>query len=150
MKLTENFTLQEMIHSNTAIAKRIVNIPNEQQINFIRELCIEVLQPVREHFSVPINISSGFRSPKLNVAIGGSSSSQHCALRGAAADIQMEELNADIFNYIKNKLTFDQLIWEFGNDENPDWVDVSFHKGKNRKQILKAIKENGKTKYIGF
>ena len=150
MKLTENFTLQEMIHSNTAIAKGIVNMPNEQQINFIRELCISILQPIREEFGVPIHISSGFRSPKLNVAIGGSTSSQHCALRGAAADIQMDEMNAEIFNYIKDELIFDQLIWEFGDGQNPDWVHVSFHKGNNRKQILKAVKANGKTKYILF
>jgi zinc D-Ala-D-Ala carboxypeptidase len=150
MKLTENFTLQEMIHSNTAIAKGIVNMPNEQQINFIRELCINVLQPIREEFGVPIRISSGFRSPRLNVAIGGSTSSQHCALRGAAADIQMDEMNAEIFNYIKDELIFDQLIWEFGDGQNPDWVHVSFHKGNNRKQILKAVKANGKTKYILF
>ena len=110
MKLTENFTLQEMIHSNTAIAKGIVNMPNEQQINFIRELCINVLQPIREEFGVPIRISSGFRSPRLNVAIGGSTSSQHCALRGAAADIQMDEMNAEIFNYIKDELIFDNLF----------------------------------------
>jgi|MGYP000293304023 zinc D-Ala-D-Ala carboxypeptidase len=150
MKLTENFTLQEMIHSNTAIAKGIVNMPNEQQINFIRELCISILQPIREEFGVPIHISSGFRSPKLNVAIGGSTSSQHCALRGAAADIQMDEMNAEIFNYIKDELIFDQLIWEFGDGQNPDWVHVSFHKGNNRKQILKAVKQNGKTKYLLF
>jgi zinc D-Ala-D-Ala carboxypeptidase len=150
MKLTENFTLQEMIHSNTAIAKGIVNMPNEQQINFIRELCINVLQPIREEFGVPIRISSGFRSPRLNVAIGGSTSSQHCALRGAAADIQMDEMNAEIFNYIKDELIFDQLIWEFGDGQNPDWVHVSFHKGNNRKQILKAVKQNGKTKYLLF
>lgn len=150
MKLTENFTLQEMIRSNTADAKGIVNIPNESQINFIRELCINILQPVRDEFGVPIRISSGFRSPKLNVAIGGSTSSQHCALRGAAADIQMDEMNAEIFNYIKNELIFDQLIWEFGNDENPDWVHVSFHKGNNRKEVLKAIKVNKKTRYVKF
>ena len=150
MKLTENFTLQEMIHSNTAIAKGIVNMPNEQQINFIRELCINVLQPIREEFGVPIRISSGFRSPRLNVAIGGSTSSQHCALRGAAADIQMDEMNEEIFNYIKDELIFDQLIWEFGDGQNPDWVHVSFHNGNNRKQILKAVKVNGKTKYLLF
>lgn len=150
MKLTENFTLQEMIHSNIAIAKGITNVPNETQINFIRELCVEVLQPIRDHFGVPIHISSGYRSPRLNTAIGGSSSSQHCALRGAAADIQMDEMNVEIFNYIKDELIFDQMIWEFGDDNNPDWVHVSFHKGHNRKQILKAVKVNGKTKYILF
>ena len=150
MKLTENFTLREMIRSNTADAKGIVNIPNDVQINFIRELCINILQPVRDKFGVPIRISSGFRSPKLNVAIGGSTSSQHCALRGAAADIQMDEMNAEIFNYIKNELIFDQLIWEFGDDENPDWVHVSFHKGNNRKEVLKAIKVNKKTRYVKF
>ena len=139
-----------MIHSNTAKSMRIANLPNEKQVNYIRELCINILQPVRDHFETAINISSGFRCPRLNLAIGGATTSQHCALNGAAADIQMEEMNADIFNYIKNELVFDQLIWEFGTDENPDWVHVSFNKAQNRKQILKAIKVNGKTKYKPF
>ena len=149
MMLSKNFSLAEMTRSATADRKRIENVPNAAQIEFLVELCENVLQPVREEFG-PIRISSGYRSPKLNVAIGGSTSSQHCALRGAAADISMKEKNKDIFNYIKDELIFDQLIWEFGSDENPSWVHVSYHYGHNRKQVLKAVKINGKTRYIPF
>lgn len=149
MKLSNNFTLQEMVHSHTANQKRIVNEPNEAQIENLRILCENVLQPLRDALG-PIHISSGFRSVKLNTAIGGSSSSQHCALKGAASDIDMGKRNAEVFNYIKDHLVWDQLIWEFGTDENPSWVHVSYNEGHNRKQILKAIKQGGKTKYIQF
>lgn len=147
MMLSKNFSLDEMTRSETAKKKNIDNTPDPRQIEFLRELCEKVLQPVRDAFG-PVNISSGYRSPKLNVAIGGSTSSQHCALRGAAADISMGEKNKDVFNFIKDELVFDQLIWEFGTDENPSWVHVSYHYGHNRKQILKAVKVNGKTKYV--
>jgi len=149
MKLSKNFTLQEMVHSYTAVKKGILNEPNKAQIGNIRTLCDKVLQPLRDALG-PIHISSGFRSVELNRAIGGSSSSQHCALKGAASDIDMGKRNAEVFNYIKDNLEWDQLIWEFGDNNNPPWVNVSYNEGNNRKQILKAIKENGKTKYIGF
>lgn len=149
MKLSKNFTLGEMIQSQTAIRKGVDNTPNGDQILNLIDLCENVLQPLRDHIGA-IYISSGFRSQKLNVAIGGSTTSQHCALNGAAADIDMGEKNREIFEYIKNELPFDQLIWEFGNDECPSWVHVSYKEGKNRKQILKAVKENGRTKYKQF
>jgi hypothetical protein len=149
MKLSKNFTLQEMVHSYTAVKKGLLNEPNEAQIENIRILCENVLQPLRDALG-PIYISSGFRSVELNTAIGGSSSSQHCALKGAASDIDMGKRNAEVFNYIKDHLVWDQMIWEFGDDENPSWVHVSYNEGHNRKQILKAIKQGGKTKYIQF
>ena len=149
MKLSKNFTLGEMIQSQTAIRKGIDNTPNGNQILNLIDLCENVLQPLRDHIGA-IYISSGFRSQKLNVAIGGSTTSQHCALNGAAADIDMGEKNREIFEYIKNELPFDQLIWEFGNEEYPSWVHVSYKEGKNRKQILKAVKENDRTKYKQF
>ena len=149
MKLSKNFTLGEMIQSQTAIRKGIDNTPNGDQILNLIDLCENVLQPLRDHIGA-IYISSGFRSQKLNVAIGGSTTSQHCALNGAAADIDMGGKNREIFEYIKNELPFDQLIWEFGNEECPSWVHVSYKEGKNRKQILKAVKENGRTKYKQF
>jgi hypothetical protein len=99
-------------------------------------------------------ISSGYRSKELNSAIGGSLTSQHC--QGEAIDIDMDGSasgvsNADVFKYIKENLNFDQLIWEFGTKENPDWVHVSFEStGKQRKQILRATKVNGKTKYSAY
>lgn len=149
MKLSNNFSLAEMTRSSTAVKKRILNEPNEAQIENLRILCENVLQPLRDALG-PIHISSGFRSVKLNTAIGGSSSSQHCALKGAASDIDMGKRNAEVFNYIKDHLIWDQLIWEFGDDNNPSWVHVSYNEGHNRKQILKAIKQGGRTKYLQF
>ena len=149
MKLSKNVTLQEMVHSYTAVKKGLLNEPNEAQIENLRILCENVLQPLRDALG-PIYISSGFRSVELNTAIGGSSSSQHCALKGAASDIDMGKRNAEVFNYIKDHLVWDQMIWEFGDDENPSWVHVSYNEGHNRKQILKAIKQGGRTKYIQF
>jgi hypothetical protein len=153
--LSKNFSLDEMTRSSTAKSKRIDNTPNEAQIEFMVELCQSVLQPIRDKFG-PVKINSGFRSAKLNTAIGGSTSSQHCCLNGAAADIYFKLGRAEVFNWIKENLRFDQLIWEFG-DENesldgngPAWIHVSYNYGKNRNQILKAIKQNGKTKYLNF
>lgn len=149
MKLSKNFSLGEMIQSQTAIRKNIDNNPNGDQILNLIDLCDNVLQPLRDAIG-PIRISSGFRSQKLNVAIGGAASSQHCALNGAAADIDMGEKNAEVFEWLKSNVDFDQLIWEFGDQSNPSWVHVSYNEGKNRNQILKAIKENGRTKYLKF
>lgn len=151
MKLSKNFTLQEMVHSYTAVKKGLLNEPNEAQIENIRILCENVLQPLRDALG-PIYISSGFRSVELNTAIGGSSSSQHCALKGAASDIDMGKRNAEVFNYIKDHLVWDQLIAE-GVDSggNMNWVHVSYNEKHNRKQILIAVFEKGKkVKYLPY
>jgi len=105
------------------------------------------LQPIRDEFG-PVRVTSGLRVPELNRAIGGSSSSQHCALNGAAADIDFGDNNAPVFKWICENVIFDQLIWEFGDESNPDWIHVSYNYGKNRGQILRVVKRNGKTKYI--
>ncbi len=147
MKLSENFTLAEMVRSQTARRLNIDNTPTPEQIEFMRELCVNVLQPIRDEFG-PVRITSGLRVPDLNRAIGGSSASQHCALNGAAADIDFGDTNAPVFNWICQNIIFDQLIWEFGDESNPDWIHVSYNYGKNRGQILRAVKRNGKTKYI--
>jgi len=148
-QLSKYTTLQEVIKSNTASVLQIQNIPNDEQIRNLKLLCIEVFDKVREHFGKPIAIISGFRSVELNQRIGGSKNSQH--MEGKAIDIDGDLLggvsNKDIFEYIKNNCTFDQLIWEFGTENAPDWVHVSYNKGVNRKQILRAIKSNGKTIY---
>lgn len=148
-KLSKYTTLQEVIKSNTASVLQIQNIPNDEQIRNLKLLCIEVFDKVREHFGKPIGITSGFRSIELNNRIGGSKNSQH--MEGKALDIDGDLLggvcNKDIFEYIKNNCTFDQLIWEFGTENAPDWVHVSYNKGVNRKQILRAIKSGGKTIY---
>jgi zinc D-Ala-D-Ala carboxypeptidase len=149
MNLSKNLSLAEMISSESAKRNGIKNEPTAEHLDNMKKLAVNVFQPIRDHFNVPIHISSGYRSLALNKAIKGSLSSQHCS--GEAMDIDMDGTditNAKIFNYIKDNLVFDQLIWEFGTDKNPDWVHVSYEsKGKQRKQILKAIKKNGKTAY---
>jgi hypothetical protein len=153
MKLSTNFWLAEFIKSATAKRNGISNMPTpEHQANMVL-LCEKVLEPIRSHFNTQIFLSSGYRSLALNkITKGASLTSQHCT--GEAVDIDMDgtdTTNAEIFNYIKDNLLFDQLIWEFGTDKNPDWVHVSYEStGKNRKQILVAFKQNGATKYKPF
>jgi hypothetical protein len=149
MNLSKNLSLAEMTRSDLAKRSGIKNDPTAEHLNNMKKLAVNVFQPIRDHFNTPIHISSGYRSLALNKAIKGSLSSQHCS--GEAIDIDMDNTgitNAQIFNWIKNNLSFDQLIWEFGTDKNPDWVHVSFESnGKQRKQVLKATKKNGKTTY---
>jgi hypothetical protein len=152
MQLSKNLALSEVTRSETAKRRGISNMPTPEHIENFKLLAEKVFQPIRDHFGVPIRISSGYRSAALNKAIGGSLSSQHC--QGEAIDIDMDGTsitNAAIFNYIKDNLEFDQLIWEFGTDANPDWVHVSYEStGKQRKQILKAKKAGGKTTYVPY
>jgi hypothetical protein len=152
MQLSNNLSLAEVTRSETAKRKGISNMPTAEHIENFKKLAANIFQPIREHFGKPIIISSGYRSAELNKAIGGSLSSQHCS--GEAIDIDMDGTditNAQIFNYIKNNLNFDQIIWEFGTDTNPDWVHVSFAANRSqRKQILVAKKVNGKTTYIPY
>jgi hypothetical protein len=152
MQLSKNLSLAEMIISSEAKRKGINNMPSEDILSNMKKLAINIFQPIREYFNQPIHISSGYRCVALNKAIGGASSSQHCS--GEAMDIDMDGTtisNAQVFDWIKHNLVFDQLIWEFGTDANPDWVHVSYEStGKQRKQILKGIKKNGKTSYINI
>lgn len=149
MQLSKNVSLEEFCHSDTAKRNGIDNtIKDAVHLASAKLLCEKVFQKVREHFAVPIHISSGYRSLALNRAIKGASSSQHC--RGEAMDLDADRYgkitNKQIFDYIKENLEFDQLIWEFGTDSNPDWVHVSYS-SKNRKQVLKAIKGKKGTIY---
>lgn len=146
MKLSENFSLQEMTFSPSAIRKGIANKPTDEHIENLRILCEKVLQPIRDKMACTINVSSGYRAPALNALIGGSRTSQHCF--GQAADLQVEGRNHEMFNFIKDNLEFDQVIWEFGTDSEPSWVHVSYNAKHNRKQVLKAVKVNGKTQYV--
>ena len=155
MQLSENLTLAEVIKSNTAKRLGIDNTPTEEHLNNLKLVAKNIFQPLREHFKKPINVSSGYRSKALNDATPGSSpTSQHCS--GEALDLDQDGMttgitNKMIFEYIKNNLNFDQLIWEFGTDSNPDWVHVSYESsGRQRKQILKAVRVNGKTTYKPF
>jgi zinc D-Ala-D-Ala carboxypeptidase len=154
MKLSEHLDLSEVVRSESAKRKGISNMPTPEHIANFKILAEKVFEPIREHFRCPIHISSGYRSKELNAAIGGSLTSQHCS--GEAIDIDMDGTpngvtNRMVFDYIKDNLEFDQLIYEFGDSNNPDWVHVSYETtGKQRKQILKAIRVNGKTSYTNY
>ena len=144
MNLSAHVTLAEFENSQTATTHGINNKMNESQIASAKLLCENVFEPLRLYLNTPIKINSGYRSAQLNKMIKGSLTSQHC--KAEALDLH---IGAKGFNFIKDKLEFDQLIWEFGNDEQPSWVHVSFSK-RNRKQVLKAYKQNGKTKYSSY
>ena len=154
MKLSEHLELSEVTRSESAKRKGISNMPTEAHIANFKLLAEKIFEPIRTHFRCPIIISSGYRSKELNAAIGGSLTSQHC--QGEAIDIDMDGTangvtNRMVFDYIKDNLNFDQLIYEFGDANNPDWVHVSYEStGNQRKQILKAIRVNGKTSYTNY
>ena len=153
MQLSKHFELAEFTRSSTAKRAGISNMPTEAHQANMKVLCEKVLESIREHFARPIMISSGYRSAALNkITKGASTTSQHCS--GEAVDIDMdstEVTNKQIFDYIKANLEFDQMIWEFGTDKNPDWVHVSYEStGKQRKQILRAVKQGGKTVYKAY
>lgn len=145
MKLTAHFDLSEFTRSESAKREGLDNTPTSEHLENIKVLCEKVLEPIRLRFG-SINISSGYRGKMLNHFIGGSVNSDHCV--GRAADIDMDDsgsgvTNKEIFEYIKDNLEFDQLINEF----NYAWVHVGYRQGANRKQVLKAVKEKGKTVY---
>jgi hypothetical protein len=154
MKLSQHLSLSEVIRSESAKRNGISNIPIALHIENFKLLAEKVFEPIRTHFGVPIHISSGYRSVELNKCIGGSLTSQHC--QGEAIDIDMDSstsgvTNRMVFDYIKDNLVFDQLIYEFGDSKNPDWVHVSYEStGKQRKQVLKAVRVNGKTTYQNY
>ena len=151
MILSKNLTLAEVTKSTTAKRLGINNTPDDWVTENLRQVAINIFQPLREAFGCPIYVSSGYRSAELNTAIGGSSRSQH--VEGRALDLDADVYggctNSQIFNWIKENVEFDQLIWEFGDDDNPDWVHVSYvYDGLNRKRCLKACRDdNGKTYY---
>jgi hypothetical protein len=150
MKISNNISYAEAIHSNTAKRKGIDNTPNPTQVENMRITAEKIFQPLREWVGGPIKINSFFRSPELNEAIGGSKTSQHC--KGQAIDIDDVygyKTNAEMYRWIKENLNFDQMIWEFGTDMNPNWVHISYvSEEDNRNRCLKAYKDDiGKTKY---
>jgi hypothetical protein len=149
MSISKHISYKEGVYSRTATRLGIKNNPNAEQMENMITIAKEVFEPLRAYVGGPIKINSFFRSPELNKAIGGSTKSQHC--HGQAIDLDDTFgrcTNAEMFGFIKKYLDFDQIIWEFGNDENPDWVHVSYvSPNQNRKRCLQAYKENGKTKY---
>ena len=152
--ISKHISEKEATKSVTALRLGIDNTPNGDAIANMKQLAEKVFEPLREWVGGPIKINSMYRSPALNEAIGGSSKSQHCCKGGAAAididDIYGYKTNAEMFEWIKENLnSFDQMIWEFGNEDNPDWVHVSYvSEDKNRNRILKAVRDDGKSKYI--
>lgn len=149
MQLSKNFSLVELTSSETAARKGLNNTPDEQAIESLKALCENVLQPLREWYGKPINVTSGYRSPKVNKAIGGSGTSEHCFGKAADFTIQKDDYRM-VFQYIKENLKFRQLIWEFGNNDAPQWIHVSFDATDNKKQVLRAKKINGGTSYVPY
>ena len=146
--VSEHISLKEATKSNTAQRLGIENFPNNDTLIQMQALAENIFEPLRKHVGGPIYITSFYRSPELNKAIGGSSKSQHCL--GQAIDVDDvlgRATNKEMFEYIKDNLDFDQLIWEFGDDNNPNWVHVSYNAAGNRGNILQAVKEDGRTIY---
>ena len=148
--ISKHISYREGVYSITATRLGIDNTPNDEQLDNMELVAEEVFEPLRVYVGGPIKINSFFRCPELNKAIGGSSKSQHC--KGQAIDIDDtfgRMTNAEMYHFIKEHLDFDQIIWEFGDDDNPDCVHVSYESPeKNRNRCLKAYRENGKTKYM--
>ena len=148
MQLSENFSLLELTKSQTAARKDIDNTPSPEHQRNLKSLCEMILQPIRDHFGRVVSVSSGYRSPELCTAIGSKISSQHA--KGQAADFEIYGLsNKELADWVNENLDYDQLILEYWKKEDPNsgWVHCSYNGNVNRKQYLKAYKENGKTKY---
>ena len=148
-KISKHISYKEGTHSNTAIRRGLDNIPNASQLKCMKDIAEGLFEPLREWVGGPIKITSMFRGEPVNTAIGGSKYSQH--MKGQALDLDDtfgHKTNAEMYHYIKDNLDFDQLIWEFGDDKNPNWIHVSYvtHR-ENRKKLTVAFKKNGRTAY---
>ena len=148
--ISKHISDKEGVYSTTAMRRGLDNTPNGEQLDNMKLLAEKVFEPLRKWVGGPIRINSFFRGPELNTAIGGSSKSQHC--KGQAMDVDdggCNKTNAEMYRFIKDELEFDQMIWEFGDDDNPNWVHVSYvSEDENRNRCLKAYKDKGKTKYM--
>ena len=149
MRISKHISYKEATQSQTAIRKGINNEPDAYQLQNMQLLAEKVFEPLREHFGVPIAINSFFRSQKLNKAIGGATGSQHTQGRAIDIDDTLGGVsNKQMFDWIRENLDFDQLIYEYGDSVNPAWVHISYvSESENRKRVLKASKKNGKTIY---
>ena len=147
--ISKHISYKEGVYSITATRRGIDNTPDDDQLHFMEIIAENVFEPLRQHVGGPIKINSFFRCVELNKAIGGSATSQHC--KGQAIDIDDTfgvMSNTEMYSWVKDNLDFDQMIWEFGDDNNPNWVHISYvSPDKNRNRCLKAYKEKGKTKY---
>ena len=148
-KISKHVSYKEGVYSITALRLGLKNEPTEEHLKNMKLISEKVFEPLRVYVNGPIKINSFYRGPELNKAIGGSAKSQHC--NGQAMDIDDtygHMSNATMFKWIKDNLSFDQMIWEFGNESNPDWVHVSYvSEEENRNRCLKAYRKDGKTKY---
>ena len=148
-KISKHISYKEGVYSTTALRRNIANNPNKEQLNNMKLIAEKIFEPLRVWVGGPIKINSFFRGADLNKAIGVSTRSQHC--KGQAMDVDDTfgyKTNAEMYHYIKDNLDFDQMIWEFGDDNNPNWVHVSYVSHRpNRKKLTIAYKENGRTKY---
>ena len=148
--ISKHISDREGVYSTTAIRRGIDNTPSKEHLENMKLLAEKIFEPLRKWVGGPIRINSFYRGPELNKAIGGSSKSQHC--KGQAMDIDdngCHKTNAEMYAWIKDNVDFDQMIWEFGDDKNPNWVHVSYvSPEENRNRCLKAYREDGKTKYI--
>tara|TARA_R100000544_G_C2204507_1_gene48530 strand:- start:109 stop:573 length:465 start_codon:yes stop_codon:yes gene_type:complete len=148
--ISDHISEKEATKSITAIRLGIANSPNGTALANMKVLAEKIFEPLRKFVGGPIKINSMFRSEALNKALGGSNRSQHC--QGNAMDlddIYGHKTNKEMFEFVKENLDFDQMIYEFGNEENPDWLHISYvDKEKNRNKILKAVRDKGKTIYI--
>ena len=148
--ISKHISHKEGVYSNTAIRRGIENEPNKEQLNNMQLIAEKVFEPLRKWVGGPIKINSFFRCPDLNKAIGGSGKSQHC--HGQAIDLGDtfgKATNAEMYHWIKENLDFDQMIWEFGTDKNPNWLHISWVSHRpNRKKLTVAKKIKGRTKYI--
>lgn len=153
MKLSEHLDLAEVVKSDSAKRKGISNMPTPEHIENFKKLAVNVFEPIRKHFGVPIHISSGYRSKELNAVIGGASNSDHCF--GMALDLDQQGhkggvTNKQVFDFIKDNLKFKQLIWEGGTKQEPDWVHVSYDEKNLKKEVLLATLVKGKMQYSKY
>ena len=149
MRISKHISYKEGVRSNTATRLGIDNTPGDYELGNMELIAERIFEPLRAWVGGPVKINSFYRNKELNLAIGGSQRSQHC--QGRAIDLDDTfgyKTNAEMFNWIKENLNFDQLIWEFGSDSNPDWVHMSYvSEDQNRNRCLRALKKNGKTVY---
>ncbi len=146
MNLTKNFTLAELTYADPAHG--IENNPSPMVIENLKLLAEKVLQPIRDHFKIPVIVTSGYRSPEYNLRIGGAINSQH--MRGEAVDIDLGPKNREVFEWVINNLTVDQIIWELGTpppNGNPEWIHISYKKSGNRNMVTRAEQKNSKIVY---
>jgi hypothetical protein len=148
--ISKHISYKEATHSATALRRDLDNTPNDEQLKCMEEVAENLFEPLRKWVGGPIKVNSFFRGEPVNTAIGGSKKSQH--MKGQAIDIDDTfgyKTNAEMYHYIKDNLDFDQMIWEFGDDKNPNWIHISWVSHRpNRKKLTIAKKVNGRTKYI--